>query len=404
MSPNVRRVAIVTARFPFGVAEPYLNTELRELIKHFERIAVVPVRLGTGAMQPLPANAEVLDWPLFSKPLLKRAVRVFRSKPRATLRAIADLLTSKDPGRMKNVAVMLKGIALADWILERGYDHVHAYWLSTPATVAFIAARISGVSWSATAHRWDIYERNAFDVKGRTAAFVRTISARGAADVWKRMPQAAARVTHLRLGAVVPEQPADVNAERAQFSIVCPAALVPVKGHADLLEAVAQLHAWRVPVRCTFAGQGPLEQTLKQQAASLGIADAVEFPGYVPQSELLDGYRNSRYHAVVLASRSDGVAEMEGVPSALIEAMAEGVPVVATDSGSIGELLDERSGWIVPSSQPAALANALRDVYLRPEAARIRARRAFEVVAQRHDVRTQMRELAGMLTGERRSQ
>jgi glycosyltransferase involved in cell wall biosynthesis len=259
------------------------------------------------------------------------------------------------------------------------------------------------VSWSATAHRWDIYERNAFDVKGRTAAFVRAISARGAADVWKRMPQAAERITHLRLGAAVPERPIEMRFDGSQFRIICPAALVAVKGHADLLNAIAQLRAWRTPVRCTFAGQGPLEEALRQQAAELGIGDAIEFAGFIPTRHLHERYRNGAYHAVVLASRSDGLTEMEGVPSALIEAMAAGVPVVATDSGSIGELLDEQTGWLVPASRPEALSLALLELYLNPETARIRARRAFELVAERHDVRRQMRELAGMLSGERRT-
>ncbi len=401
MNARVRRLAIVTSKFPFGVAEPYLNTELGELVKHFERIAVMPVRHGSGPMQPLPAGVEVLDWPLYGKELLRRSVRVATERPAAASRAIAELLASKDPGRLKNAAVMLKGIALADWILEHGYDHLHAYWLSTPATVACLAAQISGVSWSATAHRWDIYERNAFDVKGRSAAFVRAISARGAADVWERMPALAERVLHLRLGAIVPDEPAELRRENGTFKVICPAALVPVKGHSDLLAALAHLRRWGVPVHCTIAGRGPLRLALEQRATSLGIADSVEFAGFIPPGELHERYRKGAYHAVVLASRSNGVTEMEGLPSALIEAMAAGVPVVATDSGSVDELLDASSGWIVPSARPDVLARALLEVYLNPGTARIRAHRAHEIVAERHDVRTQMRALAGVLSGER---
>lgn len=401
MNGRVRRLAIVTSRFPFGVAEPYLLTELSELVNHFERIAVLPVRRGSGTIQPLPAGVEVLDWPLFDSDVLRRVLRVTFSRPAAVSRTVSDVLNSKDPGRLKNAAVMLKGIALADWIIERGYDHLHAYWLSTPATVAYIASQISGISWSATAHRWDIYERNAFDIKGRTAAFVRAISARGAADIWERMPSLAERVMHLRLGAVVPDFPAEVHRNGAEFNIICPAALVPVKGHADLLSAVAQLHAWHVPVRCTLAGQGPLKDVLEQRAEALGIAGLVEFAGFIAPAELHRRYRSGAYHAVVLASRSNGATEMEGVPSALIEAMAEGVPVVATDSGSVGELLDASSGWLVAPSKPDVLARALLEVYLNPGTARIRARKAHEIVAERHDVRTQMRALAGMLTGQR---
>jgi glycosyltransferase involved in cell wall biosynthesis len=91
---------------------------------------------------------------------------------------------------------------------------------------------------------------------------------------------------------------------------------------------------------------------------------------------------------------------MEGVPSALLEAMAFGVPVVATDSGSVGEAVDPTSGLLVPPDDPAALAAALFDVYRDPGAARSRAARAYELVSARHDVRAQMRELAAALRGK----
>lgn len=401
MTASVRKVAIVTSRFPFGNAEPYLNTELGELVKHFERIAVMPVRRGSGSIALLPQGIEVLDWPLCDAHILRRAARTIALRGPLAARTLRDIVTSKDPGRLKNAAVMLKSIALADWVLEHGYDHLHAYWLSTPATVACIAAQIAGISWSATAHRWDIYERNAFDVKGRSAAFVRAISARGAADVWARMPQLEQRVRHVRLGAVVPRTLPDARAGGTRFCVICPAALVPIKGHADLLSAIAQLRAWHVPVQCTIAGQGPLREVLEERAETLDLRECVEFAGYIPASELHERYRTGAYHAVVLASRSDGATQMEGVPSALIEAMAEGVPVVATDSGSVCELLDTQSGWIVPPSNPDALARALLEVYLNPGTARVRARRAHEIVAERHDVRAQMRELAGMLRAQR---
>lgn len=401
MKSPVRRLAIVTSRFPFGAAEPYLRTELSELVRYFERVALVPVHVGSGLPQPLPESVQVLNWPLYGNALMRRALRISSSRSATVLETVRELFSSKDPGRLKNAAVTLKGIALADWILEHEYDHVHAYWLSTPATVAMLAARTAGITWSATAHRWDIYERNAFDVKARTAAFVRAISARGAADVWERMPALQERVVHVRLGAQVTQTPADLRRHDGVLRIICPAALVPVKGHADLIAALAQLRAWGIAVQCTLAGRGWLRQSLEQQAAALGLSPYVDFAGFIPADDLHAQYREGRYDAVVLASRSNGVTEMEGVPSALIEAMAAGVPVVATDSGSIKELVDGECGWLVPASRPDALARALLELYLNPGTARVRARRAFSIVRERHDVRTQMKALAQELCAQR---
>lgn len=401
MNGPVRRLAIVTSRFPFGSAEPYLRTELNELAQYFERVALLPVHFGRGPAQNVPPRVEVLNWPLYGSALMRRALHIAALRSAAVTQTLHDLFSSKDPGRLKNAAVTLKGLALADWIAQRGYDHIHAYWLSTPATVALLAARVAGVNWSATAHRWDIYERNAFDVKGRTAAFVRAISARGAADIWERMPALAERVVHLRLGAAIAQAPTELRRGDGILRIICPAALVPVKGHADLLAALAQLRSWGVNVQCTLAGRGYLREVIEQQSEALGLRACVEFAGFIPADELHARYREGAYDAVVIASRSDGVTEMEGVPSALIEAMAAGVPVVATDSGSIKELVDGDCGWLVPPSRPDALARALLELHLNPGTAKVRARRAFSMVCERHDVRTQMKALAQELCAQR---
>jgi colanic acid/amylovoran biosynthesis glycosyltransferase len=401
MSATPRRLVVVSARFPFGSQEAYLSAELGELVKHFERIAVMPVRTPAApARHDLPDRVEVIGWPLFGAEVVRRAAQALRTAPSSSLRAVAQLVRSRDPGQVKNLAVAVKALALAQWIGEHGFDHVHAYWMSTPATVAMVAAAASGVPWSATAHRWDIYERNAFDVKQRTASFVRTISARGTTDLTRRMPRMRDRVLELRLGTSLPPAPCARSFAGSEFRIVCPAALVEVKGHDVLLASLARLREWGVPVRCILCGTGPLQRKLEATAGSLHLDGCVEFAGFVPQRILHDWYRAGRFAAVVLASRFAGERAMEGVPSTLIEAMAFGVPVVASDSGSIGELLDDRCGRIVRAGDAEQLARALLGIYLDPDSAQIRARRAYNRVAAQHDVRVQMRELAAAV-GER---
>lgn len=397
MKKPVRSLLIVSSRFPFAPQEGFLAIELEELAKHFERVAVVPVRPPAGPPQfRVPDAIDVLRWPLLDANIALRALRIMCARPAASLRALASVLTSRDGGAIKNLLALPKALAIAQWVLENGFDHIHAYWMSTPATVAMVAGAVSGVPWSATAHRWDIYERNAFDVKERTASFVRAISARGAADLEKRMRNMNGRIIQVRLGTVVPPRAAGARPDLAEFQIVCPALMVPVKGHEILLEAMALLRRRNVPVRCTLCGDGPLREKLGHATETLGIADVVTFAGYVPQERLHAWYREKRFGAVVLASRAIGTT-MEGVPATLIEAMAFGVPVVASDSGSIGELVDERCGRLVPPDDAHALADAILDVYLEPGAAHERAERAYERVAAEYDVLTQMRRLAAAL-------
>ena len=393
-----RKLVVVPSRFPYGSQEAYLSVELAELAQYFDKIVVAPLRPPAAVLaQRVPPGIEVLAWPLFDRELLRRALAVTLARPQATLRAVFALLRSRDPGRVKNLAIVVKALALAHWTIEHEFDHIHAYWISAPATLACVAASVAGVAWSTTAHRWDIYERNAFDVKARTASFVRTISARGTTDIGARMPTIAGRIVQLRLGTDVP--PAIERSDRRSetFRLICPAALVPVKDHATLFGALALLRERGVPVACTLAGTGPLRESLEQRARALGLGDVVTFAGLVPQRTLHEWYRAGRFAAVVLASKNAGETEMEGLPSALVEAMAFGVPVVATDSGSISELIDETCGRLVRAGDPHAFADALFECYANPAAARERAARGYDVVALQHDVRVQMRALAAAL-------
>jgi colanic acid/amylovoran biosynthesis glycosyltransferase len=386
-------LVVVSSRWPFGNKEPYLRTELSALARHFDRITVVPARTPRGGRQPSTGGIEVLAWPLLSPEIVVRALRIVAARPSSVGRVIAELATSKDRGRVKNAAMLLKGLALAQWVTENNVGHIHGYWLSAPATVAMIAAEVAGIPWSATAHRWDIYECNAIDAKARSVTFVRTISTRGARDLGTMHPALRERIVRLPLGAAVPAEPSWQAQSNREFTIVCPAWLGPVKGHEELLDAIALLRDRGVPVKCLLAGEGPLHAAITKWIALRSLDERVELCGFVPQERLLDWYREGRVNAVVLASRDDEHG-MEGIPSALVEAMAYGVPVVATSSGSIGELVDDSCGHIVSPRDPRALADALFDVYERPFEALARAATAFARVASTHDVDRQMHALS----------
>jgi colanic acid/amylovoran biosynthesis glycosyltransferase len=387
------RVVVVSSRWPYSTQEPYLTHELRELATHFDNITVVPARPPRGRARELPKGVSALSWPLLSTDLLTRAARISRRHPRRVARSLAQLAESSRRLWLKNASVIVKGLALAQWAEENGAEHIHAYWLSTPATVAMIAGEVAGIPWSATAHRWDIYEQNALEAKARSVRFVRTISARGMQDLCTLTPALSDRTFHVPIGTVVPSEPSWKARSNGRFHVLCPAALVPVKGHDDLLQALAELQCMNLPVQCTIAGEGPLRETLARRVEHLSLEQVVRFAGFVPQSELHEWYDTGAVDLIVLPSREEKHL-MEGIPSALIEAMAHGVPVVATSSGSIGELLDDRCGRIVPPKSPHALAQAMLDAYERPTETLTRAVAAYARVAARHEVRRQMSALS----------
>ena len=135
--------------------------------------------------------------------------------------------------------------------------------------------------------------------------------------------------------------------------------LVEVKGHDLSIDALALLVPHWPGVRLCIVGAGPLRQALQDRAAARGVADRVHFAGTVPNEALADWY--SAADASLLSSRSEGWANV------LLESMACGTPVVATDVGGTAEVVaDDRAGIVVRTRSTEAVAAAVRQLLRQP--------------------------------------
>jgi glycosyltransferase involved in cell wall biosynthesis len=141
------------------------------------------------------------------------------------------------------------------------------------------------------------------------------------------------------------------------------------KGHRYLLEALAMLEPRRV--RLVLMGSGPEEARLQEQATRLGVEDRVVFLGI-----------RDDFNEIIAASDLFVLPSLnEGLSQALLEAMALGTPVVATNVGGTRDVLEPgRTGWRVPPAEPIALANAIQQALGRPETATAYARAAHSLV------------------------
>jgi glycosyltransferase involved in cell wall biosynthesis len=129
------------------------------------------------------------------------------------------------------------------------------------------------------------------------------------------------------------------------------------KGPDTLVDAVAICRAQGIPVQVKFIGSGQELNSLQEQCARLGIGDSVEFAGSVTAGEPVRRELD-RADLFVLPSRA------EGVPRAMLEAMARGLPCLGSTIGGIPELLHEED--LVSPDNPEALANAITEVFLSP--------------------------------------
>ena len=171
--------------------------------------------------------------------------------------------------------------------------------------------------------------------------------------------------------------------------------LTPKKGHTHLLAAAVKVAARHAAARFLIVGQGPQADALRMEADRLGLNGRLVFAGFRPD-------------AVRLVAASDIFvlsSIYEGLPVALLEAMALGKPSVVTRVGGIPEATDEASSLLVPPGDPQALADAVSalldsaDLRVRMGvAARVRARSRYGVA---HMVAAIEQVYAGLLWGQR---
>ncbi len=152
------------------------------------------------------------------------------------------------------------------------------------------------------------------------------------------------------------EAPAD-----GAWRLVQACRLIEKKGLDLTLDVFAKFAQAHPGAHLTIAGEGPLLEDLKSQAAALGVADRVEFAGFLSPDALRDLYHQS--HVFIHPSRLTADQNQEGVPNSMLEAMATGLLVLATLHGGIPEAVkDGLTGYLVPENDGDALLARLNEL------------------------------------------
>jgi glycosyltransferase involved in cell wall biosynthesis len=168
--------------------------------------------------------------------------------------------------------------------------------------------------------------------------------------------------------------------------------LIPKKGVATSLCAFAIFQKEFPNAELIIAGKGPLQSHLEELAEELGIMSKVHFRGFLSQQELLELYGSS--HCFLHPSETPPDQNQEGIPNSILEAMATGLPVLATTHGGIPEAVEEgRSGWLVQERDFEALAAAMKKIVRSAYAFREMGALASESVAANFEQREQIRQL-----------
>ncbi len=355
------RLIYVTSSFPFGPGEVFIVPELDSLQQMGHELLVVPLWphgevVHEDAARWLPRT---LASPLVSIEII-RSLLVRLSCQAWSVGRLAHLFDCRRLSvTLKNLTALPKCAWLAEVAQQWGADHIHAFWASTVASLAWGAAELSGTPWSFTAHRFDIAQNNLFGKKVSHARFVRFIAQNGIRMSESLAGDVKRKAVTVHLGVQLRPIASEVAPKTGTVAL-CAASLIPVKSHSVLIDAVDRLRSRGVALELWLAGDGELHDALLVDVQRRQLGDRVRFLGVLSHSALLDLYATHAVDMVVLASADLGDGLHEGIPASLMEAMAFGIPVIGTETGGIPELLSDGAGLIVPANDPASLANALQ--------------------------------------------
>lgn len=198
-------------------------------------------------------------------------------------------------------------------------------------------------------------------VAARRADAVVTVSRYGATQVARRYGVRPQRVSVVPNGIDLARySPATAKPESEECEVVCVGRWHARKGVLQLLRAFSIAHTAVPNMRLTFIGGGPLEATLHAEAASLGIAQWVNFSSGLSDDEIIAAYRRADIVCVPSLQEGQGIVALE--------AQACGAPIIATMAGGLPEAVaEDRSGKIVKPGNVQALAAALVEMALSSE-------------------------------------
>lgn len=247
--------------------------------------------------------------------------------------------------------------------------HLHAQFANRPTTVALLASRLTGVPFSFTAHATDIFkhavDRRVLARKIREARFVVTVSEFNRDYLASLAAGADRKIVRVHNGIDVDRFSPNGTPSPKPFRIICVARLVEKKGLPYLVDACAMLRERGVEFRCDIIGKGRLRSELGRRIKELGLRRTVRLLGPKTQGEVLAEYRASNLYVLPAIVGSDG--NREGLPVSIVEALACGLPVIATPVTGIPEVVrDGHNGLIVPSADSAKLAEAVERVIRDP--------------------------------------
>jgi len=395
------KIAYIMSRFPL-LSETFILREMDEVEKQGGEIALYPII----CQDPDVIHQAARAWlprrhctPHLSTPIVRATLHTLRQQPGKLLglffKTIRHTLSSPN-FLLRALLLFPKAVYLSTRFKSESIDHIHAHYATHPAFLAWVIHHLTGISYSITIHSHDIYDRQAMlEPKLLDADFLVTISDFNVdylVDLFGEWVRAKTSVIHCGIDphkyqpyTAAPPDSAATGTDEV-FQILQIGSLHWKKGQQFLIQAIALLHARDIPVHCRIIGGGPEEKRLQKAIQKYELSGTMELLGELSQDDVasllptVDCYVQS--------------SVSEGIPVALMEALACELPVVATNITGVPELvIDQKTGVLVPAKDPQALANAIERVRNDPQKSSIMAAAGRRHVLRKFDLAVNVNQL-----------
>jgi glycosyltransferase involved in cell wall biosynthesis len=396
------RILTITSSYPkFGgdTTAPFIESITKALVRRGHELTVV-----------LPARSD-----LSLVPLPGVRFRPYRYAPVESLEVFgyaealkADVAVRWATYAVLPLAILGAALALRTEARRERYDVVHAHWVVPNGATACLALGSSRLPLVVSLHGSDVFlsERKSTVRRAARIAFARATAATACSeDLASRSLSIGAR----KVPTVIPYgvdtetfRPDRNNARSLRrslgldddgFVVLAVGRLVRKKGFEYLVDAAAELSRRGTPVTILIAGRGDLESELESRARGQGVGALVKLVGNV-ERDALPGYF-AMADVVVVPSVRDEAGNVDGLPNVLLEAMASGSAIVASEVAGIPQATrDGREALLVPEKSATALAEAIENISTSAElagnlgsAARRRAEEVFswDLVGERFE-------------------
>lgn len=403
MSP---RLGYITSRFPH-LPETFILREMVELERQGWEIRLYPLinqkqTIYHDEVARFDQNA--YRAPYLSKNILSSNAKIGVQSPRRYASTWFRVITENFKDQKLFIRAFLlipKAFDIARRMQQDQVQHIHAHYATHPALVAWIIHQVTGISYSITAHAHDIYVHKAMlATKLRDASFIAAISNFNREYLARFAGEWVLDKTYVIHCGIDPDcyRPRTLgkrDSENEPFQIIHTGSLQPYKGQTYLVDACALLLERNLNFRCRLIGGGEEYSRLSNQISKRGLQNHVFLEGPKKQTEVAQLLPENDCYVQPSIITSSG--KMEGIPVALMEAMACRLPCVATSISGVPELVrHQQTGLLVKPADPVDLANALQIIHDDPQRGWQLAQAGYNLVMEEFGLRENVNRLSDL--------